>query len=88
MKNTLLVIVALLVGGCGKGEESTIGEPPKEEPAMSTDSIKVLVAGSDGVVISEYLLGEGACAIGSAPESAIPVETAAAEHARSRSAGG
>ena len=42
MKNTLLVIVALLVGGCGKGEESTIGEPPKEEPAMSTDSIKAL----------------------------------------------
>jgi len=49
---------------------------------MPTDSIKVLVAGSDGVVISEYLLGEGTCAIGSAPGSAITVEAAAAEHAR------
>ena len=49
---------------------------------MSTDSIKVLVAASDGIVISEYLLGEGVYAIGSAAGSNIPVEAAAPGHAR------
>ena len=55
---------------------------------MSTDSIKVLVAGSDGVVISEYLLGEGIYPIGSATGSAIPLESAAPEHARLSVQGG
>jgi serine/threonine protein kinase len=55
---------------------------------MSTDSTKVLVAGSDGVVISEYLLGEGIYAIGSAAGSNIPVESAAPEHARLSVQGG
>ena len=55
---------------------------------MSTDSIKVLVAASDGIVISEYLLGEGVYAIGSAAGSNIPVESAAPEHARISVQGG
>ena len=55
---------------------------------MSTDSIKVLVAASDGIVISEYLLGEGVYGIGSAAGSNIPVETAAPEHARLSVQGG
>ena len=55
---------------------------------MSTDSIKVLVAASDGIVISEYLLGEGVYAIGSAAGSNIPVESAAPEHARLSVQGG
>ena len=42
MKNLITLIIGLLVVGCGKGGEITIGEPPKEEPAMSTDSIKAL----------------------------------------------
>ena len=55
---------------------------------MAADQIKVLVAGSDGVVVSEYLIGEGTHAVGSAAGSAIPVETAAAEHARLEVRGG
>ena len=49
---------------------------------MPTDAIKVLVAGSDGVVLSEFLLGEGVHAIGSATSSAILIGGAEAEHAR------
>ncbi len=49
---------------------------------MPTDAIKVLVAGSDGVVISEFLLGEGVHAIGSATGSAILLGNAEAQHAR------
>ena len=55
---------------------------------MAADQIKVLVAGFDGVVVSEYLIGEGTHVIGSAAGSAIPVETAAAEHARLEVRGG
>ncbi|MBC8325750.1 MAG: protein kinase [Verrucomicrobia subdivision 3 bacterium] len=49
---------------------------------MPTDAIKVLIAGADGVVLSEFLLGEGVHAIGSATGSAILIGGAEAEHAR------
>jgi serine/threonine protein kinase len=49
---------------------------------MPTDAIKVLIAGSDGVVLSEFLLGEGVHAIGSATGSAILLSGAEAAHAR------
>ncbi len=49
---------------------------------MSAGPIKILVAGSDGVVISEYLLGDGEHIVGSATGSAIPLESAAPEHAQ------
>jgi hypothetical protein len=44
---------------------------------MSAGTIKILVAGSDGVVISEYLLGNGEHIVGSVTGSAIPLESAA-----------
>ena len=49
---------------------------------MPTDAIKVLVAGSDGVVLSEFLLGEGVHAIGAATGSAILIGGAEAQHAK------
>jgi|GEM_PF-914965 len=49
---------------------------------MPTDAIKVLVAGSDGVVLSEFLLGEGVHTIGSATGSAILIGGAEAQHAK------
>ena len=45
MKNTLLVIVALLVGGCGKGKET----PPKTKV---TEPVKELTAEDE--VVGEY----------------------------------
>ena len=55
---------------------------------MAADQIKVLLAGDDGVVIYEFVLGEGVHAIGSAEGCAIRVETAAPEHARLQVVGG
>ena len=49
---------------------------------MPAEPIKVLVAGSDGVVLQEFLLGEGAHLVGAAATSAIPIAAAADEHAR------
>ena len=49
---------------------------------MPAEPIRVLVAGSDGVVFQEFLLGEGTHHIGAAATSAIPIVAAADEHAR------
>jgi len=49
---------------------------------MPAEPIRVLVAGSDGVVLQEFLLGEGTHHIGAAATSAIPIVAAADEHAR------
>jgi len=49
---------------------------------MSASPIKILVAGSDGVVISEYLLGDGEHILGSDAGSAICLESAAPKHAQ------
>jgi len=49
---------------------------------MSAGTIKILVAGSDGVVISEYLLGDGEHILGSDAGSTICLESAAPEHAQ------
>ena len=47
---------------------------------MPAEPIRVLVAGSDGVVLQEFLLGEGTHHIGAAATSAIPIAAAADEH--------
>ena len=49
---------------------------------MSVDPIKVLVARSDGVVVSEFVLGDGAYLIGSSATCQLHVATASPEHAR------
>ena len=37
MKSLIVLVVGLLSAGCEKGGEITIGEPPKEEPAMNPE---------------------------------------------------
>ena len=37
MKSLIVLVVGLLSVGCEKGGEITIGEPPKEEPAMNPE---------------------------------------------------
>ena len=49
---------------------------------MSADPIKVLVARSDGVVVSEFVLGDGVYLIGSSETCQLHVAAASPEHAR------
>ena len=49
---------------------------------MPTDSIKILVAQSDGLVLTEFMLGEGVYSIGAGSDCQINVGSIASEHAR------
>ena len=49
---------------------------------MSDAPLKVLLARSDGLVIADFLLGEGIYVIGSGAGVHLKVETAAELHAR------
>ena len=49
---------------------------------MPTDSIKVLVAQSDGLVLNEFMLGEGLYSVGAGSDCQIQVGSIASEHAR------
>ena len=49
---------------------------------MSADTIKVLVAQSDGLVLTEFMLGDGVYLIGASSSCQIQVGSIASEHAR------